>query len=167
MNYFFTTLEINEIYQLLSSILLLGNCKVFGNNETNAIEFVNYEDITNICKLLNLDENYFKQYLFYRTMITTNESYTINLNSDQINSTIQGITKFIYSELFNFIVKRINSCINDNRVNENSQFIGILDIFGFEVFKHNYYEQLLINFTNEILQQQFNYFVFKKEQELL
>ena len=166
MNYFFTTLEINEIYQLLSSILLLGNCKVFGNNETNAIEFVNYEDITNICKLLNLDENYFKQYLFYRTMITTNESYTINLNSDQINSTIQGITKFIYSELFNFIVKRINSCINDNRVNENSQFIGILDIFGFEVFKHNYYEQLLINFTNEILQQQFNYFVFKKEQEL-
>lgn len=46
----------------------------------------------------------------------------------------------------------------------SSRFIGLLDIFGFEVFTENFYEQFLINYANEVLQQQFNDFVFRQEQ---
>ena len=167
MKLFFTNIEIIEIYKLLSVVLLLGNCKV--KNKNQSIEFVNTQEVNEICDLLQITKQNFINLLFSRTMTTSsNEVYKINLTATQINLTIQCITKSIYSNLFDFIVEKINKNINcDSLQNEEHlSFIGILDIFGFEVFKQNNYEQLLINFTNEILQKQFNYFVFKKEQEI-
>lgn len=73
-----------------------------------------------------------------------------------------AIVKFIYGKLFDWIVEKINRQIRHD--DETEHFIGVLDIFGFEQFQHNSFEQLCINFTNETLQQHFNNYVFKVEQ---
>jgi myosin V len=78
---------------------------------------------------------------------------------DQATDARDGLVKNIYSKIFDWIVSMIN--YNIKPVENHSMFIGVLDIFGFEHFKFNSFEQLCINYANETLQQQFNEFVFK------
>lgn len=102
-----------------------------------------------------------------------------NLSMLQARKAIEALIKATYQALFTYIAQRINSFItirdNDaesahNRHARNAAAqtasIGVLDIFGFESFEENSFEQLCINFCNEALQQQFNKFVFKQEQEI-
>ena len=79
--------------------------------------------------------------------------------------------KALYSTVFDLIVTKVNESIGASSSNSSSRStttssgsIGVLDIFGFERFTVNSFEQLCINLTNEALQQQFNTFVFKNEQ---
>ena len=67
----------------------------------------------------------------------------------------------VYEELFNCIIQNINS----NLGNKTDKYISILDIFGFEIFENNGFEQLCINFTNEVLQQIYNEYIFQNEQQ--
>ena len=73
-----------------------------------------------------------------------------------------ALGKSIYGRLFSWLVERCNEKLVDD--DATAAFIGILDIFGFESFKVNSFEQLCINYANERLQQQFNWDVFKSEQ---
>ena len=100
----------------------------------------------------------------YKTITTVSETYSKPLSKIEIETSLESLAKSIYSNLFSYIVKRINTSL-DVVEDTSLQFIGILDIFGFEVFQENNFEQLCINFTNEMLQQQFNQYVFSKEQE--
>ncbi|CAF1673457.1 unnamed protein product, partial [Didymodactylos carnosus] len=87
------------------------------------------------------------------------------LDSRNINNSIcrDAIAKALYSTLFSWLVARINQIVRANINVENS--IAILDIFGFENFSLNSFEQLCINYANEALQFYFNRHVFKLEQE--
>jgi myosin-5 len=80
----------------------------------------------------------------------------------------EALIKAIYGAMFDFIVKKVNESIGESTDNvEESNMtasIGVLDIFGFEIFDVNNFEQLCINYANEALQQQFNKYVFKLEQ---
>jgi len=91
-----------------------------------------------------------------------------NLTASQAVRAVQALIKGAYDAIFSLLVDRINSCIvgssSDEAVEEGA-FIGLLDIFGFESFETNSFEQLCINYCNESLQQQFNRFVFKLEQQ--
>ncbi len=97
------------------------------------------------------------------------------LSITQANKALEALMKATYGALFDHIVNRINNSITVRQNVEDSSFlnsdrfgsasIGVLDIFGFETFETNSYEQLCINYCNEALQQQFNRFVFKLEQE--
>jgi len=160
----FTDREINDIYALLSVILLFGQLTI-DDTDVDNILIQDETTLREISILLGLgtDVGFLVNKLKYRTMKTQNEQYTIKLNKHEVENTINTIAKTIYNYLFDWIVNKINRtlyCENQNL------FIGILDIFGFEVFKNNSFEQLCINFTNEVLQEQFNYFIFKREQEL-
>ena len=68
----------------------------------------------------------------------------------------------LYSRMFDWIVLRINDNINSKKF---QSFIGVLDIYGFESFQTNSFEQFCINWANEKLQQQYNQHVFKLSQQ--
>lgn len=89
------------------------------------------------------------------------------MSATEAAATRDALAKVIYSKLFNWLVQRVNASISKKmsaKSSKNIKFIGLLDIFGFEIFKENTFEQLCINFANEKLQQQFNQHMFTMEQ---
>ena len=90
------------------------------------------------------------------------------LDVPQANKAAEALIKGVYGAAFDYIVRVVNESIdhlNGEDDNNAGPSIGVLDIFGFETFQTNNFEQLCINYTNEALQQQFNKFVFKVEQK--
>lgn len=105
--------------------------------------------------------------LTFRKMKVRSEEYSVCLNTEKSGEARDSLCKTLYARLFRWIVGRINHQINIETAGkvEDGHFIGVLDIFGFESFDTNSFEQLCINYTNEVLQQHFNQFIFKLEQE--
>ena len=92
------------------------------------------------------------------------EWVTKGQNSDQSYQSVAGIARSLYGRVFKFIVEKCNDTLVDDSM-KKVQFIGVLDIAGFEIFEFNGFEQLCINFCNEKLQQFFNHHMFVLEQE--
>eukprot|EP00039_Didymoeca_costata_P018541 m.333902 g.333902 ORF g.333902 m.333902 type:complete len:1372 (+) comp17243_c0_seq1:84-4199(+) len=84
---------------------------------------------------------------------------------EQVDSAVRALGKSTYERLFLWVVQRINASLDRTKGRGGKSFIGILDIAGFEIFEHNNFEQMLINYTNEKLQQLFNRRMFILEQE--
>ena len=89
--------------------------------------------------------------------------YEVPLNAVQAASVRDALSKAIYNNLFDWIVARLNRALN--ALSGASYVIGVLDIYGFEIFENNSFEQLCINYVNEKLQQIFIELTLKKEQE--
>ncbi|MCI02431.1 myosin-H heavy chain-like, partial [Trifolium medium] len=96
-------------------------------------------------------------------MVTRGDTITKCLDPDSAALSRDALAKIVYSRLFDWIVDKINNSIGQDPNSKN--LIGVLDIYGFESFKTNSFEQFCINLTNEKLQQHFNQHVFKMEQE--
>jgi len=123
------------------------------------------ESISSAAALLGIDEKGLEQVLSGKEITAGgNEKYRVNFSATQCAAAVEALAKAIYSRLFNWIVWSVNLRIRaeDSIV---ASFIGVLDIFGFESFATNSFEQLCINYCNETLQQHFNQFIFKLEQE--
>jgi myosin heavy subunit len=92
-------------------------------------------------------------------------AYEKDLNAKQASGSRDALAKAIYEKLFSWIVSMVNDSLASHK--PSSAFIGILDIFGFEIFTINSFEQLCINYANEKLQSLFNMHIFVMEQELV
>uniref|UniRef100_A0A8C9ZNP2 Unconventional myosin-VI n=1 Tax=Sander lucioperca TaxID=283035 RepID=A0A8C9ZNP2_SANLU len=118
--------------------------------------------------LLGLDQDDLRVSLTTRVMLTTaggtkGTVIKVPLKVEQANNARDALAKAVYSRLFDHVVKRVNQCFP---FETSSNFIGVLDIAGFEYFEHNSFEQFCINYCNEKLQQFFNERILKEEQEL-
>uniref|UniRef100_A0A8C8LR36 Myosin VIIBb n=1 Tax=Oncorhynchus tshawytscha TaxID=74940 RepID=A0A8C8LR36_ONCTS len=166
----FTETHCWEILKLLAALLHLGNVSfeatILNNMESSDVSLSDH--FTFAAKLLEVQPAALAVSLTYRSFMTNRERVSKPLNSEQAADSRDAFVKAIYGKLFIWIVGRINSAIHKTPTNgpkyvRNS--IGLLDIFGFENFDSNSFEQLCINFANEQLQQFFVRHVFKLEQE--
>ncbi|KAI9601034.1 hypothetical protein H4Q26_000832 [Puccinia striiformis f. sp. tritici PST-130] len=159
--------EQSNILRMLATVLWLGNVQYAENDEGNAyvvdesvVEFVGY--------LLEVDVNLVKKALTSRTMETQRglkrgSVYEVPLNMVQAAAARDALAKAVYNNLFEWIVARVNISMKSRT--SASYVLGVLDIYGFEIFEHNSFEQLCINYVNERLQQIFIELTLKKEQE--
>eukprot|EP00063_Salmo_salar_P095134 XP_014069969.1 PREDICTED: unconventional myosin-VIIa-like [Salmo salar] len=158
------------ISKLLASILHMGNLRYEARTYDNldACEVVHSVDLTSAATLLEVNCKDLMNCLTSRTLITRGETVSTPLSIEQALDVRDAFVKGIYGRLFVWIVEKINAAIYKPPSNEPKALrrsIGLLDIFGFENFTINSFEQLCINFANENLQQFFVRHVFKLEQE--
>jgi myosin VIIa len=157
--------EFWDIMRLLSAILHLGNLKYKATDIRNmdACEITDSVNMMKISTFLGVPGHLLNDALIMKTIYAHGERVTVNLSKEQAIEARDAFTKAIYGQIFEMIVEKINTTIYKNM--KSTLSIGILDIFGFENFESNSFEQLCINYANENLQQFFVKYIFKLEQE--
>lgn len=154
-----------EIFRLLAALLHLGNVQITVSR-TEAVLSSTDPSLTRACAMLGVDPATFAKWTVKKQLITRGEKIMSNLTQQQATVVRDSVAKFIYSSLFDWLVETINhSLATDDVLGRVNTFIGVLDIYGFEHFAKNSFEQFCINYANEKLQQEFNQHVFKLEQE--
>ncbi|RLO00296.1 hypothetical protein DYB28_006110, partial [Aphanomyces astaci] len=164
----FTSATQRELFQVLAAILKLGNASFVPVHpqDREACQFAPEVPLEKIAQLLGVQAADLEQKMTTQTTVTGRGSILhMKLTCDQAQHAKHAFCKFIYGEMFNYLIGRMNS--TSAEFVKSKSFIGILDIFGFEVMPVNSFEQLCINFANEMLQQQFNKHIFVLEQECL
>nr|KAF6486058.1 myosin IXA [Rousettus aegyptiacus] len=158
-----------QIFSLLSAILHLGNiCYKKKTYRDDSIDICNPEVLSVVSELLEVKEEMLCEALVTRKTMTVGEKLILPYKLAEAVTVRNSMAKSLYSALFDWIVFRINhALLNSKDLEQNTKTlsIGVLDIFGFEDYENNSFEQFCINFANERLQHYFNQHIFKLEQE--
>uniref|UniRef100_A0A1I8ID91 Myosin VIIa n=1 Tax=Macrostomum lignano TaxID=282301 RepID=A0A1I8ID91_9PLAT len=158
-----------DIHGLLAAILHLGNVRYASTvvDNIDASEVVGDRELARAARLLGCNPVNLRDALTTKTIFTRGDTVTSPMSVDYATDVKDALVKGIYGRLFVWIVIKINAAIYKGRSAEKyyQNSIGVLDIFGFENFGVNSFEQLCINFANENLQQFFVRHIFKLEQE--
>ncbi|XP_051234466.1 unconventional myosin-Ie isoform X2 [Dicentrarchus labrax] len=152
------------VLQIVAGVLHLGNITFREAGNYAAVESEEFLAFPTF--LLGIDQNRLKEKLTSRKMDSkwgnAVESIDVTLNVEQACYTRDALSKALHSRVFDFLVESINKAM----VKDHQEFnIGVLDIYGFEIFQKNGFEQFCINFVNEKLQQIFIELTLKAEQE--
>ncbi|XP_049664364.1 unconventional myosin-If isoform X5 [Accipiter gentilis] len=152
------------VLQIVAGILHLGNISF--REEGNYARVENADSLAFPAYLLGIDQDRLNEKVTSRKMDSKwggrSESITVTLNVEQAAYTRDALAKGLYARIFDFLVESINRAMQ-KPYEEYS--IGVLDIYGFEIFQKNGFEQFCINFVNEKLQQIFIELTLKAEQE--
>lgn len=153
------------IFKMLAGLLHLGNVKITAARNDSVLSPTE-PSLEQACSILGVDAAEFSKWIVKKQLVTRGEKIVSNLSQAQAIVVRDSVAKFIYSSLFDWLVETINrSLATEEVLNRVISFIGVLDIYGFEHFAKNSFEQFCINYANEKLQQEFNQHVFKLEQE--
>lgn len=155
-----------SIFKILAAILYLGNLEFVEENDQAFI--ANEEEAEKICRLLKIPLKKFLKVLLTPTTIAGKELVINSRTKEQVVNIVEALARLLYERMFDMIIDKINVALGNEKYynKSDSNFIGVLDIAGFEIFEKNDFEQLCINFTNEKLQQFFNHHMFVLEQEI-
>ncbi|KAG5519763.1 hypothetical protein PMAC_000036 [Pneumocystis sp. 'macacae'] len=154
----------NNIFKILAALLHLGNIKIQGLRN-NALLSSSDTSVEFACKLLGINNINFTRWIIKKQINTRSEKIITDLSQKQAIAVRDSVSKFLYSSLFDWLINSINHTLKTKDTIEIKSFIGVLDIYGFEHFDKNSFEQFCINYANEKLQQEFTHHVFKLEQE--
>ncbi|XP_036616874.1 unconventional myosin-Ia [Trichosurus vulpecula] len=163
----FSTEEIQQIFEVIAMVLKLGNVELRDEFQANGVAGSSICDekvVKEISDLMRLQPEVLERALCSRTMETNKEKVVTALSKIQACYARDALAKNIYSRLFNWIVNRINENI---KVSDSAKkkVMGVLDIYGFEILEDNSFEQFVINYCNEKLQQVFIELTLREEQE--
>lgn len=162
----FTNDELQIVWKVVAAILHLGN--VTFKLEEEELKITNKSALTNAAKLLNVTEDEMKTALSQRVIATRGDVMMKSHDVSQAEFGRDAFAKAVYDRLFTWIISRINRAITPPGSDSQKKFnkvIGVLDIYGFEIFEKNSFEQFCINYCNEKLQQLFIELVLRQEQE--
>ncbi|KAJ1663169.1 Myosin type-2 heavy chain 1 [Coemansia sp. RSA 1813] len=156
-----------HIHSLLAALLHVGNIEIGGASERSGATIGESDDAcARVVELLQIDGALFRKWLTKKQIVTRSEKIVSAIGRAQALVVRDSVAKFVYAHLFDWIVRTLNEALTGgNGGTPPASFIGVLDIYGFEHFEHNSFEQFCINYANEKLQQNFNRHVFKLEQE--
>lgn len=152
------------VLQIVAGVLHLGNISFKEVGNYAAVE--SEEFLAFPAYLLGINQDRLKEKLTSRQMDSKwggkSESIHVTLNVEQACYTRDALAKALHARVFDFLVDSINKAMEKDHEEYN---IGVLDIYGFEIFQKNGFEQFCINFVNEKLQQIFIELTLKAEQE--
>ncbi|XP_062059394.1 unconventional myosin-Ia isoform X2 [Lepus europaeus] len=154
----FSEAEIRQVLEVTALVLKLGNVELTDEFQANGIPASGIRDgrgVREMGEMVGLDSAALERALCSRTMETSRE---------KAQYARDALAKNIYSRLFDWIVNRINENIKVGS-GERKKVMGVLDIYGFEILEDNSFEQFVINYCNEKLQQVFIEMTLKEEQE--
>jgi len=154
----FTDEEQTVLFSVVAAVMHLGNLKFKGDEQA---EIANPAILDHVGTLLQIEAPALAQGLVRPRILAGKDLVAKSLNPAQASNSRDALAKALYGRMFLWVVDKINQSL---QVVEKDNFIGILDIAGFEIFEYNSFEQLCINFTNERLQQFFNNHMFNLEQ---
>ncbi|XP_068215254.1 myosin-IIIb-like isoform X2 [Palaemon carinicauda] len=161
--------ELDSVYRILAAVINLGDVDFYqtidkDNMEQAAVK--NVEQIKIVSELLGIDPTDLAEALTSNSVVTKGEIITRNNTVEEANSTRDAMAKAMYGRLFDWIVNNINRLLSFCRMVYGDHLaVGLLDIFGFENFENNSFEQLCINIANEQIQYFFNQHIFTWEQQ--
>ncbi|TKY66586.1 Myosin-2 protein [Spatholobus suberectus] len=151
------------IFKMLAAILWLGNIS-FQVDSENHIEVVNDEAVTSAAQLMGCSSRELMTALSTHKVQSDNDTIAKNLTLRQAIERRDAIAKFIYASLFDWLVEQVNKSLEVGK-KCTGKSISILDIYGFQTFQKNSFEEFYINYANERIQQHFNRHLFKLEKE--
>ncbi|XP_010989281.2 unconventional myosin-Ia [Camelus dromedarius] len=163
----FSEEEFRQVLEVTAMVLKLGNVELADEFQANGVPASGIRDgrgVQEIGELVGLNSVELERALCSRTMETAKEKVVTALSVIQAQYARDALAKNIYSRLFNWIVTRINESIKVD-TGEKKKVMGVLDIYGFEILEDNSFEQFVINYCNEKLQQVFIELTLKEEQE--
>ncbi|NXQ16347.1 MYO1A protein, partial [Peucedramus taeniatus] len=163
----FSPAEVTELLEVTAVVLKLGNVQLSSSFQASGMEACSIsepQELREICELIGLEPGTLERALCSRTVKARDETVLTTLTVPQGYYGRDALAKNIYSRLFDWLVNRINASIQV-KSDEQRKVMGVLDIYGFEIFQDNGFEQFIINYCNEKLQQIFILMTLKEEQE--
>uniref|UniRef100_A0A8C2L8T8 Myosin IHb n=2 Tax=Cyprinus carpio TaxID=7962 RepID=A0A8C2L8T8_CYPCA len=153
----FSEKDIEHLFAIIASVLHLGNVHF----EASAH---GYATLNSSAELLGIPSNILQEGLTHRKIEAKAEEVLSPFTAEHAKYARDALAKAIYGRTFTWLVNKINESLV-NKDSTRKTVIGLLDIYGFEVFDVNSFEQFCINFCNEKLQQLFIQLTLKSEQE--
>ncbi|XP_065149148.1 unconventional myosin-Ib isoform X3 [Paramisgurnus dabryanus] len=159
--------EVQSVLELVAAVLKLGNIEFKPESRVNGFDesrVKDKNDLKEMCELLGLEQSVLERAFSFRTVEAKMEKVSTTLNVAQAYYARDALAKNLYSRLFSWLVNRINESIKA-QTKVRKKVMGVLDIYGFEIFEDNSFEQFIINYCNEKLQQIFIELTLREEQE--
>nr|XP_023008876.1 unconventional myosin-Ib isoform X3 [Maylandia zebra] len=161
--------EVQSVLELVAAVLKLGNIEFKPESRCNGTDesrVKDKNDLKEMCELLGIEQSVLERAFSYRTVEAKMEKVSTTLNVAQAYYARDALAKNLYSRLFSWLVTRINESIQA-QTKARHKVMGVLDIYGFEIFENgdNSFEQFIINYCNEKLQQIFIELTLREEQE--
>jgi len=180
----FSDAETDGLFRYVAAILHLGNVEFEEHGSTGSkIASGSKANLEAICDLLSVDSEKLSSALTMHISQQRDGLLKRAFNTKMASDARNALARHLYNRLFEYIIRRINHALLVNKdvalrsqssrnvsaagrkASGDTSFIGLLDIFGFEIFEINSFEQLCINFANEKLQQMFNRHTFTLEEQ--